>query len=126
MKFYTDYWLNNNNIKNDFSNLKKNESVKISNGREKFWVKILYVNKINNIIFGNVDNELILNSPYNIGDIVQFSFENILDYQSENDINKLKTMMKNIIEEVMINNSCSIEDAIKFIHSNNYILNNNY
>jgi hypothetical protein len=126
MKYYTDNWLkNNNHIKTNVSNIKKNESVKISNGREKFWVKILLINKFNNIIFGTIDNQLILNSLYNIGDIVQFSYENILDYQSENDIYKLKKIMNNVIQETMINNNCSIQDALKIIYNDNNILNKN-
>lgn len=125
MKIYYDTWLKNNNMNIDIFELKENESVKISNGKEKFWVKIIYINKYNHTIRGIIDNQLVLNNQYNYGDIVEFYFNNILDYHSKNDIEKLNKIMNNFIQDIMIKNNCSQIEAIKIIYGNNMIFNVN-
>jgi hypothetical protein len=125
MKIYYDTWLKNNNIKYDLLELKENESVKISNGKEKFWVKIIFINKYNHTIRGIIDNQLVLNNQYNYGDIVEFYSYNILDYHSKNDIKKLNKIMNNFIQDIMIKNNCSQIEAIKIIYGNNMIFNVN-
>jgi uncharacterized protein YegJ (DUF2314 family) len=123
---YYDNWIKNLQNKYDILKFKKNESIKISNGKEKFWVKIFSINLNNNTIIGIVDNELILKSKYNFGDFVEFSIENILDYHSSDEMNNLSNYIKNIIKEIMIKNNCTVKDAIKLIYSDNKILNLKY
>jgi hypothetical protein len=125
MKAYYDNWVKNNNLKFNTLHIKKNESVKISNGKEKFWVKIIYIDKYNHTIRGIVDNELIFNNIYNYGDVVEFNFDNIIDYHSLNDFEKLNKIMINYINDIMIKNNCSQIEAIKIIFGNNTIFNIN-
>ncbi len=53
-----------------------NASVKIGNGRERFFVTVKNILPDGSII-GTVDNHLIRDSPYNFGDTVKFEKKNI-------------------------------------------------
>ena len=59
------------------------DSVKISNGYERFWVKVCEeVSFENNFIIGRVNSQLNkkeIYSPYNYGDIVIFGYHHIYD-----------------------------------------------
>lgn len=56
--------------------------VKISNGEERFWVKILQKQKVEdgNIVFiGEVTNKLLNPTQYDLGDEIYFISQNIID-----------------------------------------------
>ena len=51
--------------------------VKISNGVERFWVTITLI--MNDTIVGKINNDLIIDEGYDIDDLIEFKFENILE-----------------------------------------------
>lgn len=50
--------------------------VKLDNGKERFFVKV--VKKMDDDIYGRVDNKLISPSRYDVGDIIIFKKNNIV------------------------------------------------
>jgi uncharacterized protein YegJ (DUF2314 family) len=54
-----------------------NDFVKISNGKERFWVKVIDLKK--NLVLGIVSNNLIFNNELNMGDLVKFEKKYILE-----------------------------------------------
>ena len=84
MNYYFDNWINVNslNIDNIPSDKELNElsvgySVKISNGKERFWVEVQKVTDY--YILGRVDNNLVSNQKYNYNDLILFERSNIFD-----------------------------------------------
>lgn len=62
---------------NELCDLQITESVKICNGRERFFVKITEIDYQQEIVIGTVDNKLVLEAPYNYGSYVEFEFKHI-------------------------------------------------
>ena len=54
----------------ELSSLKYNDFVKICNIRERFWIQIESINHATGDILGRIDNDLVVTSDYNLGDIV--------------------------------------------------------
>jgi hypothetical protein len=65
----------------DTSTLYKNDFVKVSNFKERFFVKIEKVDK--NYIFGKIANNLV-DSKHNIGDKIRFSKQKVLSIYNDN------------------------------------------
>ena len=61
--------------------IKKTDTVKISNGEERFWVHVTNIK--GDEIYGTVDNHLIHERPYNLGDTVVFRRENVYDIHTK-------------------------------------------
>ena len=88
MEIFTDDWVDVKKMHSNYpdtfdiptqdelDNIKINDSVKISNGFERFWAQIIQVNTL--YLLGKVDNELITNE-YKLGDIIMFERHNIYD-----------------------------------------------
>ena len=81
---YTDDW-----VRNDFMDSHKdiiievNNVIKLKNKLgEAFWVDVTEILP-NNKYVGQVNNHLVLNSPYNYDDLVLFAKEDIRDYKNE-------------------------------------------
>ena len=80
MKIYIDNWINaNNNIptNKELDKLDIGYSVKISNGKERFWVEIKKIDK--HFLLGKIDNKLLSYNEYNYNDLVLFEKINIYD-----------------------------------------------
>ena len=92
--------LNSNNFtiptNNDLNNLSVGNLVKIGNKMERFWVKIVEINK--DYLLGKIDNHLTFNNKYDYDDIVLFEKKNI--YNIHNDI--VSEIVKNHMEEHLI------------------------
>ena len=96
MKVFTDNWVDAQErhqenpaifwapSQEELNEIKKGFSVKICNGRERFWVNVVNVNE--NKLIGIVANELIYETPYNNGDKVSFFKKNIYQINSPRDI----------------------------------------
>ena len=94
MEIFTDDWVDakemNYNYPHTFDyptqieldNIKIGDSLKISNGFERFWVEVKKKNKM--YIIGRVDNELITNE-YKLNDLVMFESKNIYDIRTKED-----------------------------------------
>lgn len=110
MEIFTDDWVNvkkmHSNYPDNFDiptqdeldNIKINDSVKISNGLERFWAQIIEVNTL--YLLGRVDNELITND-YKLGDIIMFERHNIYDIHTveyKNNFKKIVKINKNLIK----------------------------
>lgn len=89
-KIYSDTWINAQEAISDtftapsdeqLNNLREDSIVKISNGRERFFVKITRITKT--YIIGIVSNELVCGSEYNVGDYVSFNIYNIFKIQDD-------------------------------------------
>jgi hypothetical protein len=78
-KIYTDNWVSFNGPKRE--KIKEGNIVKISNGRESFWVIVREITDIN--IIGEVNNDLLGEQAYNCGDLVSFGKKNIREIYSE-------------------------------------------
>ena len=64
--------------KKELKNLKVDDSVKICNGRERFWVTITKIGKQNNQkLRGTVNNNLVDPVEYDFGDEVKFEKRHI-------------------------------------------------
>ena len=72
------------------ANLKEGDIVKISNGRERFFVEISKLNAATHdvTIIGIVSNELVCGSEYNVGDYVHFEPKHI--YKIQDDTSRAK------------------------------------
>jgi hypothetical protein len=120
MTIYTDNWIfYKNNF--DISQMKENEFVKISNGKERFWTSIKQIDKNNKIIIGRIENNLIYKSTYNYGELVKFNINNVLDYINQKNCKKLKYVVNLTIKEIMEKQCVSYDDAIKYIYENNIV-----
>jgi uncharacterized protein YegJ (DUF2314 family) len=117
---HTDNWIF---YKNDFdiSQIKENELVKISNGKERFWTLIKQINKSNNTIIGQIENNLVYNTTYNYGDLVKFNLNNVIDYINIKNCKKLKFVINLTIKEIMEKQNISYDDAINYIYQNNIV-----
>jgi len=110
MEIFTDDWVDasemNSKYPNTFDfptqdeleNITIGDTLKISNGFERFWVELKEVNNL--YLIGRVDNELITNE-YNLNDYVMFEKKNIYDIHTIKDkdillknLNKIKTLFK--------------------------------
>ena len=118
MSVYTDEW-----IPNDFISMNPNISIEINNViklknilGEAFWIivtKILPENKY----IGQVNNHLILNSPYNYEDLVLFTKADIRDYKNKQiQIEQIQTI-NNIIQQIkeIIGRTPTIEEVDLFL-----------
>lgn len=83
---YLDNWTKSEDVKcfqfreptkENLINLKVNDSVKIGNGKENFWVTVQKIEE--NAVYGKVDNHLVLKKNYNFSDNVVFGKQHILD-----------------------------------------------
>ena len=111
MEIYTDDWVDASEMNSKYPNtfdiptqdeledITIGDTVKISNGLERFWVELKEVNKL--YLIGRVDNELITNE-YNLNDYVMFEKKNIYDIHTikfkedmMKNINKIKYLYKN-------------------------------
>lgn len=87
MKIHTDTWVDvfqyRTQPKENFTPptdeelhaIQPNDTVKISNGTERFFVWVNEINK--DKIIGTIDNHLICESPYNFGDKVEFNKKHV-------------------------------------------------
>lgn len=114
-KIYTDDWINAKDkyIQNpetfeiptdyELEDIEINYLVKISNGIERFWVRILDIK--NDVLIGTIDNKLAycLNYDYknlvmfeknNIFEIHDLEFQNFIKKHIENKVNKKKIKKK--------------------------------
>jgi hypothetical protein len=66
----------------ELENITIGDSVKISNGFERFWVEIKEVNKL--YLIGRVDNKLITRE-YNLNNLVMFEKKNVYDIRTIED-----------------------------------------
>lgn len=110
MEIFTDDWVNANEMnskypntfdiptQSELENITIGDTVKISNGFERFWVEVKEINKL--YLIGRVDNELITNE-YGLNDYVMFEKRNIYDIHTIKDkkeiiknLNKIKFLYK--------------------------------
>ena len=94
MEIFTDDWVDAKEMnfkyphtfdyptQNELDNIKIGDSIKISNGLERFWVEIKEKNKF--YLIGRVDNELITNE-YKLNDMVMFENKNIYEIRTKED-----------------------------------------
>lgn len=61
----------------ELANIRKGDSVRICNGRERFWVTVTC--RHGSKIWGNVDNMLVDTTKYNVGDSVVFNTKHVYD-----------------------------------------------
>ena len=83
-KIFMDNWIIPKNYSGEkrlsyekIKNLEMNDLVKISNGKENFWVEINKIN--NNAIYGTIKNQLFIKRNYNFGDTILFGKHQICD-----------------------------------------------
>tara|TARA_Y200000002_G_C22584187_1_gene622216 strand:- start:766 stop:1104 length:339 start_codon:yes stop_codon:yes gene_type:complete len=94
MEIFTDDWVDAKEMnykypntfdyptQSELDNIKIRDSVKISNGFERFWVEVKEKNKI--YFIGRVDNELLTNE-YKLDDFVMFESKNIYEIRTKED-----------------------------------------
>ena len=93
LNIFTDDWIDTNKLhllnpqsfaiptNSELDNLSIGDLVKIGNKLERFWVKIIQINK--DYLLGKIDNLLTFNENYNYNDIVLFEINNIYEIYSE-------------------------------------------
>lgn len=64
-------------VPTDLHKIRKRHYVKISNGKERFWVKVLEVN--GREVIGIICDMLICGSEYNMDDYVKFELRHVHD-----------------------------------------------
>ena len=106
MEIFTDDWVDVNKMnskypntfdipaQNELENITIGDTVKISNGFERFWVEIKEINNL--YLIGRVDNELITNE-YNLNDYVMFEKRNIYDIHT---IKDKEDLLKNLNKKI--------------------------
>jgi hypothetical protein len=87
----------------DLNNIKSSDTVKICNGKERFYVLVKKVYKNGNIV-GFVNNMLYYNSAYNYNDLVIFHKKNIYNIHTLEDRNEITKILKdlNIKEDIVV------------------------
>jgi uncharacterized protein YegJ (DUF2314 family) len=55
--------------------------VKVSNGQERFWVKVVKIDK--DLITGIIDNNLISTEGYDCGDTISFTTDKVYDIYTD-------------------------------------------
>ena len=85
-KVFNDNWVPYHIV--NFKNLKIDETVKIDNGYEKFWVKIIILERDTEFIVGEVSSKLVNDLPYNYQDLVMFHTSNIMEHHTLEDFEK--------------------------------------
>ena len=104
IKIHTDNWVEKPiEFKSEFlevtneniNNLEENDLIKISNGNEIFWVKIMDMNSTN--VICKVDNELIMSTEYNKNDLITINNckEYIYDIIKKDQVNKIRIKSSN-------------------------------
>jgi hypothetical protein len=106
-KVYFDNWTDAQQIAksnpNDFqvpsvdqlNNIKPQDTVKISNGKERFFVTVKKIYKNGNIV-GFVNNILYCNSSYNYDDLVMFKKQNIYNIHTLKDRENITKILKDL------------------------------
>lgn len=77
--------------KKDLDNLKISDTVKVCNGRERFWTIITNINEY--MITATVDNHLVFDGGYNLGDTINFKKCNIYDISPDYITPKMKALL---------------------------------
>jgi hypothetical protein len=77
------------------NDIKPNYSVKISNGKERFFVTVKEIHK-NDYITGIINNKLCFNSPYNYNDSVMFQKKNIYNIHTVKDREDIANLVKDL------------------------------
>ena len=65
------------------NNLTINDNVKVCDGKERFWVKLINIEC--NYLMGTIQN-ILFTDDYNAGDIIQFKKYNIYDFEKSDDV----------------------------------------
>jgi hypothetical protein len=117
--------------RNDLTELQIGDSVKICNGHERFWVRLSVIYKAYRrqkstawIFIGRVDNILINEKPYKLGDLILFRGKNIYEITRMSDINNV---IAKLIEEdpELYNNILNAKGNIEELKNlNEYTVNN--
>lgn len=106
MEIFTDDWVDANEMnskypntfdfptQDELENITIGDTVKISNGLERFWVELKEVKKL--YLIGRIDNELITNE-YNFNDYVMFEKKNIYDIHT---IKDKEDLLKNLNRKI--------------------------
>ena len=66
----------------ELGKLERDDHVKVCHNNERFWVMLTAVDGDN--LEGVVDNELVFEQPFEIGDLVTFEKRNVYDYVYNN------------------------------------------
>lgn len=77
------------------NDIKVDYSVKISNGKERFFVTVIEIHK-NDYITGIINNKLCFNSPYDYDDLVMFQKKNIYNIHTVEDREDISNMVKDL------------------------------
>jgi hypothetical protein len=77
------------------NDIKVDYSVKISNGKERFFVTVIEIHK-NDYITGIINNKLCFNSPYGYDDLVMFQKKNIYNIHTVEDREDISNMVKDL------------------------------
>jgi hypothetical protein len=100
-KIFRDNWVPYHLV--NFQKLQLDETVKINNGYEKFWVKILFLETTDELILGKVSSKLVNDLPYNYQDYVLFHTSNIMEHHTKEDyeenIIKIQKQFNEYIDE---------------------------
>ena len=88
-------------------------SVKVSNGQERFYVNVTQVD--GDVIIGKVDNQLVIERPYNYGDLVQFTKTNVLDVHTKEQLAR----RAEIIGAMINRGDLAIEDMYAMLFQKN-------
>ena len=92
LNILTDNWINTHEIQiqnpdnftiptnDDLNSLSVGNLVKIGNKMERFWVKLVEINK--DYLLGKIDNHLTFNNDYDYNDMVLFEKKNIYNIQN--------------------------------------------
>jgi hypothetical protein len=110
LNILTDDWIDTHQIQllnpnnftiptnNDLNSLSVGNLVKIGNKMERFWVKIVEINK--DFLLGKIDNHLTFSQKYNYNDIVLFEKNNIYNIHHDlTEITKINEAFETMIKK---------------------------
>jgi len=98
----------------DLEKIKEGDSIKICNGKERFWVNIKKFNYNNNIIVGVISNGLVFDEEYNLGDLVICGYHHIYDIHFITD----KKVKEELIQKCIESNILTPDDNIRLVNKN--------
>lgn len=85
----------------ELSQIEVGWTVKICNGIERFWTEVVEIAE--EYLLVRVDNRLVNNRGYNLGDILWIEKKNIYEIHTKTDILQLQEMIKLVLDEKMKN-----------------------
>ncbi len=101
---------------NELDSIEIGYSVKICDGEERFWIIVKEIKEDNLTIIGEINNNLIGDQSYILGDLVQFTKNNIYNVNSPDYKERLRNAGRRLIEISRYTNQQCLQLIIEMVN----------